>query len=413
MAATIVTGSRNPFDLTSTLKLNISEDIDVICPEKDIPLLRLLGFAQSDALETASASMGANSLSFPCTTPKHTWQNDELVQSEGTITSDYTALGGTLTVGATQIGAFRVDDIIRVKSSDAAITAATADLFYIVDAVGSTTIDVTALNTDKDIDSGDPWYNMGSAKAVGSSANIDGKMTVMATTDNFTQIFRDDVHVSGTEMSTEQFGITDPLAREIQKTAARVVIGLERAAHYGYRVSTMPSSSATKSRMGGLFYYTRVATGGLNKDAGGEPITADLLDTELERMWQAGGDPDCILVGPKGVNQIAKFNQPYTQTPRTDHQAGFVVDHYMSAVGVGVDVVLDRHLSGGDAVIVTKSMLGIGPLAGNGESRHFVAAEVPWTGTDGRHANITGEYTMEVRNRQAYHNWIYGLSTTV
>jgi hypothetical protein len=419
---TVTTGKLNPFDTSGnppsgSLKIDVSNMIDLVAPERDVPFLSMLGFGAT-AEQIASASAGAHGLRDAVRSVSHSWGNDVLVPTSGTITANHADAGGVgvstaLTVGATQVAYFRVDDIIRLFSSDATVANVDKDVFYLVTAVGATTITVTSITADQPSTSGDSWYKMGQAKLVGAAANTTGKTTNVTYTTNHTQIFNDDAMVTGTEESTERYGITDPMAREIDKTFQKLVVEFERACTYGYRTSALPADSTTASRMGGFFYYTRIATGGLSADLAGAPIDENTLDTYIDTLWRAGGNPTVLMMNSVALRELKKFNRPFTQTTRTERTAGLIVDRYESAQGISLDVMLNRHLGNGDILIISKDQLGVGPLSGNGNARSFAAREIPWDGGDYRRFDIRGEYSMEVRNNTTHHIWLYGGSSTV
>lgn len=320
-----------------------------------------------------------------------------------------------VTVGATAVLYFRADDIIHIVSTDSTITNATADVFLLVTTVntGAGTLTVSAINTDQPCDSGDKWYLMGNAKKVGSAANTEGKYTVVTQTSNFTQIFSDDAWVTGSDESVDQYGITDPMAREVDKTFQRLMVEFERACLYSIRSTTLPADSTTAARMGGLWYYLRTVSDNTSEDLAGDPISMAKLDEYIDDLWQIGGKPSAIMMNTVGLREFKKFNVPFTKTERTERSAGFIVDRYESALGISLDVILNRHLGNGDFLILSPSQLGLGPLKGNNNSRDFVAREVPWDGGDYRTFNIRGEYTMEVLNNLTHHKWVYGGAATV
>lgn len=419
---TVKDGERNPYDSGGPFILDLTNHIDFVAPERDTPFLSMVGFGAS-AGETASASIGANSLQEKCTSFKHSWLNDTLVPSSGTIETAHADAGaagasGTVDVTAAASLYFRVDDIIRVHSTSVAVAEVDRDLFFIITAINTSNgnLTVTALNEDQTAEVGDSWYLMGNAKVVGAAANTTGKTTVLTQTDNYTQIFQDDATVTGTEEATEQYGITDPMARETEKTFERMVVQFERAVTWGQRISAVPATSATASRMGGFFYYTRTASGALNSDLAGAPITLKAIDDIAQTLWEAGGTPDTLMVSVTGLRELQKFNQGYVRVDKGSMEsraAGLIVDRIETATGLCFDIMLNRHIGKGDFLFVSRNHLGVGPLAGNGVSRHFKAAELPWDGQDSRRVNIRGEYTMEVKNHTTHHYWLYGGSATV
>jgi hypothetical protein len=408
----IKTGKRNPYDNSSgPFVLDLQDVIDLVAPERDAPLLSILGLGAS-ADEIASASIGTDTLDKPCTSFKHSWLNDTLVPSTGTLLNAHVAADGALDVGTTEIYYFRVNDIVMVANQTAAPNEIS---YFLVTAVttGTGILTVSVISNDQAAAAASVWTLIGNAQKVGASISSEGKHTILVQTDNYTQIFQDEAVVTGSDQSVEQYGIEDPMGREIEKTFERLIVQFEKACTFGLRSSSIPSDSTTASRMGGLWYYLRVASGGLTHSLAGAAITEKALDDMIQTVWAAGGVPDTILCNTVMIREMRKFLKPFVQTTRAERTAGLMMDRYESAIGIGLDVVLDRHLGNGDLVIVTRKNLGVGPLKGNGESRHFTAAEVPWDGGDYRRAVIRGEYTMEVKNYKTNHLWAYGGATTV
>lgn len=397
----INSGMRTIFDGAYTERQNISEFIDAIDP-RDIPLLAMLGWG-SDA---GSVSAGADSLSFPCITTTYTWQNDQLVPKEGTLTASYTSGGGTLTVGTTQVWYIKADDQLMVNN-----------VHYIVTSIntGAGTVAVTVLDGSSDANhaSGDRWMNLGQIRLDGADFATGFLSTDLSSTSNYTQIFHEIVSVSGTSESTEKFGITDEFDREFAKKFEEMVISMELAAHYG-RANSLPADNSTKAnarRFGGLWSFIRNNSSANRTDALGALLTEKMLVDLLQEIWNDGGNPDTILVGATQKRVLSSFAAPYVRTQRTEDTVGVIVGTYESEFG-NLDIVLDRRLNATDLVVLQKEYIGIGPLKGNGNDRSFFVTPIPTSG-DSRKAAITGEYTMEVRNADRAHGWIYNLGTTL
>jgi hypothetical protein len=401
MPPSVNSGMRTIFDGSYTIKLNISDFIDAIDP-RETPLLALLGWGS----EAGTVSAGADSLAFPCISPTHTWLNDELIPASGTLTAGYTSGGGTLTVGTTQVNYIKATDQLMVDDTHYLVTSINA---------GAGTVAVSVLDGSSDADhaNGATWRNLGTVRLDGEAFTSTYLSTDLSSTSNYTQIFHEAVSVSGTSEATEKYGITDEFDREFAKKFQEVVIRMEQAAHYGL-ANSLPAANATRTdvrRMGGLYSFIRADANANVTNAAGAQLTEIMLVNMLEDIWTDGGKPDLILVGAKQKRIISSFMTPYVRVDRNIDTAGVVIGQYESDFGT-LDIALDRYMRPDDLVIVTKDMLGIGPLKGNGNDRSFFVTPVPVSG-DSRQAAITGEYTMEVRNSTRAHGWIYGLSTTI
>ncbi len=395
----INSGMRTIYDGAYTERPNISEFIDAIDP-RDIPLLSLLGMGS----EAGAVSAGADTLAFPCLNTVHTWQNDQLIPANGTLTAGYTSGGLTFTIGATQAPYVKVGDQIKV-----------GEVHYEVTVVGASTWDVVLLDgvSDADAANGDVWSNLGTLRLDGADFSTAFLSTDLSTNQNFTQIFHEMVSVSGTSESIEKFGITNEFDREFAKKFEEMVIRLEQLAHYGFANSnpTVNTDLTNVRRMGGLWSFIRNSGTANVTDAASVLLTEKLLVDSLEAIWDDGGNPDTILVGATQKRILNDFASPFVRTDRKEDTLGIIVAKYESDFG-DLDIVLDRYVQPSDLIIVERQYLGIGALKGNGNDRSFFVTPIPVDG-DSRKAAITGEYTMEVRNADLAHGWIHSLSTTL
>lgn len=394
-------GMRTIFQGAYTEKLNVSEFIDSIDP-RDIPFLAMLGWGT----EAGSVSAGVDTLAFPCTRPQHTWQNDTLIPQQGTVGSAYTSGGGILTLAAEEEHYIRVGDQLLVN-----------DVHYIVTGLnGDDTIDVTVLSGSSDANhaSGDRWYNLGSLRLDGETFPTDYLSTDITSDTNFTQIFTNAISVSGTSEATEKYGIADEFDREFAKKFSEMILELEYAAMYGLRSSTFPTANSTRSavrRMGGLYNFVRANSDANRTNAASATLTEKMLVDLLQSIWEDGGKPDTIMVNATQKRVLDSFIVPFVRTDISNERAGVILGQYVSDFGT-LDVVLSRRVRPSDLIVFQKEFIGIGPLKGNGNDRSFFMTPVPVKG-DSREAVITGEYTMEVRNADAAHGWIYNLGTTL
>jgi len=393
---TVTSGMRTIFDGSYTQKENISEFIDAIDP-RDIPFLAMLGWNN-----TGAVSSGADSLAFPCFNTTHTWQNDQLIPSEGTLGAGYTSGGGTLTVSTGEGSYIKIADQLKV-----------GNVYYEVTGVSSDSISVVVLDGSSDAshDNGTAWMNLGTLRLDGAGWRDTYQSTSLSTTSNYTQIFHEEVAVSGTSESIEKYGITNEFEREFAKKFQEMMIRLEKAAIYGL-ANSLPANNSditTVRRMGGLANFIRYNSNAIRLDASGARLTEKMLVDRLEAVYRAGGKPTMIMASPLQVRIMDSWATPYVRTQRSEDTVGVITNSYMSRFGE-LEIVMNRHMLDTDVVILTPEYVGIGPLAGNGNSRAFFTTPIPVDG-DRRKAAVTGEYTMEVRNADRAHAWIYGLST--
>lgn len=390
-------GTRSSFEDRSSVKDNIDDRLDFLSPT-DVPFLSYLGFA-SDA---AGATSGANSLKFPCTQERHTWYNDDLIPSVSSVYTAYTAAGGSLVVPDGESERFSPYDIIRVNDMVAVVTATNH---------GTDTLTITEIANSSNAAVGDSIDIMGKAVTEGLAASsIESRSTDFGSTENFTQIFFEVVRLTGTEMATERWGVSgDPYQYQLNKKLRELGIRLEKAAIYGRKNASYPSTNSTARYMGGLAEFIRDASGANVTDAGGDDLDEVMLNDLLQDIWEDGGMPDTIMVNARQKRQVNAFLSPAVRVPRTESTAGVIVGAYESDFG-DLTIVMNRWLRPSDLIILNRGDIGIGPLAGNGASRAFAAEALPKDG-DYERTQIIGEYTMEVRNATKSHGWLENLST--
>ena len=252
---------------------------------------------------------------------------------------------------------------------------------------------------------------MGNARTEGVAASdIESRTTDFGSTENYTQIYEAVVRLTGTETSTERWGIAgDPFDYQMNKRLEELGIQLEKNAIYGRRNTSYPSTNSTARRMGGLSEFIRNGTDTNVLDAAGADLDEPMLNDLLEDIWEDGGKPDVIMVNMRQKRMMDSFLNPYVRVARDEGMAGILVGAYDSNVGT-LDVVLNRWMLPGDLIILTREFIGIGPLEGNGNNRAFFTFDLPVDG-DYKRAMIVGEYTMEVRNATKAHGWYHSLST--
>lgn len=398
----ITTGQRTSFQDRASVKDNISDRLDFLTPT-DLPFLNFLGMMS----EAGGAVGGASSLSFPCTQTRHTWLNDDLVPSVSSLYSAYTAAGGSIVVPDGESERFDVSEIVMFNDTVAVVTAINHS---------TDTLTITVIANDANGAAGDIVYSLGNARVEGTAASdITARTTDFGSTENFTQIFMDKVDMSGSEQSSERWGIDgDPYEYQVTKKLKEIAIRLEKAAIYGQRNSSYPSTNATRRYMGGLAYFVRddatCATNGTVNDAAGADLDEIRLGDVLEKIWNQGGKPDVIMVPYRQKRVMNAWIEPNVRHGRDESTAGVLVGTYVSDAG-SFDVVLNRWMKPSDLLILTREYIGIGPLAGNGNSRAFFREALPKDGDYDRD-QIIGEYTMEVRNNTKAHGWIENLSTS-
>ncbi len=396
---TIQTDQRSSFNDRTTVKDNIDDKLDFLTP-METPFLSYIGFMK----DGNGAKSGSNSLKFACTQQRHTWFNDDLIPSVSSVAVAYTAAGLQITVPDGESERFDEGDVLHIN-----------DMYCLVTSVshGTNILTVEELDsTGANAAVGDAIYILMNARVEGfAAADITFRSTDFGSTENFTQIFMDKVDLTGSEQSSERWGMdADPYEYQLNKKFKELAFKVERTALYGIRNGTYPTTNATARRMGGLAYFIRDGSGANVTSAAGQDLDDTFLNDLLEDIWEDGGMPDTIFVNMRQKRMLDSFLTPMVRVDRTETIYGVLVGQYMSNGGT-LDVVLNRYVKPSDLIVVQREYIGLGPLAGNGKSRAFFHEMLPKDGDYDR-GQIIGEYTMEVRNALKAHGWLENLSVS-
>jgi hypothetical protein len=239
---------------------------------------------------------------------------------------------------------------------------------------------------------------------------VTSRFTSLSQPYNFTQIFKGEVNVTGTQEAVEKYGYSSEIEYQEGKRLKELAIQFERAFIYGRR-NEATTNAQPASMMGGLWYYIYNASGGtansdIIKDAGGATLTKSVLDGVMQALYGLGGSPDTLIVPPAQRTIISNWAEPYVQAGIDLGRVGTIVSRIESDFGV-LNVVMNRYLKSDEMIVVTKEMLGIGPLTGRAWQSQPIAKR-----GDSEERLILGEYTAEIRGAGRAHGWLYNLATS-
>lgn len=371
---------------TTNIRYNISEAITLLDPF-DTPTLDLVGI---------------NSLRFPCDQIKHEWLTDRLRPRETTLAVAYTAGSGTLTVASDAGKYFYRDDMLLIGANVLQILSGPpdSDTFVVQGGVGD--------STDADAAAGATVRKIAPALPEGSVSRMDATKTVIGRPYNYTQIFRDQVPVSGTMRVIKRYGYVSERAYQEEKILTQLALDMEMALLYG--VKFYSEGPPRRSSLGGLFDFIYLAgvSGSWDTvvDLDGAELTEDRFNAVLQAIWEQGGKPDAFMVNGFNKRVVTKWATPRIRTELEERTAGASIGRYVSDFGT-LDIVLNRWLRTSDVPIITRGDIGFGPL----EGRPLTSREVPSLG-DYDLWEVLGEYTAEVFRASMAHGWIYNTSTS-
>lgn len=228
------------------------------------------------------------------------------------------------------------------------------------------------------------------AKVEGASYSVTdpGETTIL---DNVTQIFSRGYGVTDTNLAVKRYNISNKLAYEMQKAMKVIAMDVERAIIRNNK--KILGNAATARKMGGLPYYIKTNVDGNS----GTPrdLTYALLNTTLETVYKAGGDPDIIVASPRNKRILSMLLPLSTERNQKAESKKVIATIDVFEGDFGVQRVLtDRWLPDTDVYVLSGEYMGVSYL------RPFARKELPKS-ADKTEQVIIGELTLEVRAEKA------------
>jgi hypothetical protein len=255
------------------------------------------------------------------------------------------------------------------------------------------------------------WQTDSLAAASTSNAVIEGDEATLdastATTrlSNSTQIMDKTVVITGTQESVDKAGRASELAYQIAKRAKELKRDME--ATITGNIAEVGGNSSTARKMGTLGSWVTtnddLASDGASGAGAGNAAHTDgtqrafteaQLKSVIKSVWNAGGDPSMVMVGPFNKQKLSGFTGNSTRFDAgADATLYTSVDVYASDFGQ-LQVVPNRFSRDRDAYVLDMEYWGIAFL------RDFSMHELAKTG-DSEKRQLLVEATLESRNEAA------------
>ena len=254
------------------------------------------------------------------------------------------------------------------------------------------------------------WQTDALASASTSNAVIEGDEAtldaVTATTrlSNSCQIMDKTVVITGTQEVVDKAGRASELAYQIAKKAKELKRDME--AQITTNNAEVTGSATAAREMGSLGAWVAtndvMGTSGTSGSVGNtartdgtqRAFTEDLLKSVIKSVWNEGGDPTMIMVGPFNKQKLSGFTGNSTRFDAgADATLYTSVDVYASDFGQ-LQVVPNRFSRDRDAYVLDMNYWGVAFL------RDFTMHELSKTG-DSEKRQLLVEATLESRNEAA------------
>jgi len=221
---------------------------------------------------------------------------------------------------------------------------------------------------------------------------------------NYTQISDKVPRVSGTQENIVSAGRVSEMDYQVAKRSLELMRDMEFIVTAN--TASAVGDASTARALGGVpaWINTNTSTTGTAGTGDGSTaavngtqraFTETLLLTVLQSTWNAGGDPDCVMLDGFNKRQMSTFTGNATREVSAEHgRLHGAISYYESDWGM-LEVIPNRFLGtsglGRNVFILQKDMWAVAYL------RQFQLTDLAKTG-DSERKQLICEYTLEARN---------------
>jgi hypothetical protein len=287
------------------------------------------------------------------------------------------------------------------------ITQSVTDLSVTIAAYGSTTW--ASWTMTKCFLVAQPWADVDSASSDSSLTRTKRK--------NFMQVFERAVEITQTRKNMDMEAVTDELQMQIKRRTLEIKRELNMAVIRGYARATASNTFSADHElrtMAGIIQLIRDWNlDSTNNDTmvtqASAALTAGHINSLAYKIFDAGGLDETaspiILVGPAQARVIAAMEKELRRVEQGERTVGYYRNVFLSDMGVEMPVVMDRWMPKDKLIILDRSRISIRPMSG--DSWHL--EKMAKTGRNEKW-QLSGQYTIELRNADKCHALLYDLS---
>lgn len=358
------TGKATTYGLNVGVMLDIEDKIDLLNPF-DVPFQGGGGADGRSVLATGT-----------CFEKKVEWLDEVLLTPRSKSVGTSTTGDTFVTLGSGERLKFSTGDLLVINSEEVRVTgyATTAETLDVTRAVGGTSAAT--------ISSGSIIAGVGRALPEGSDPE-NPRFIDRTNRYNLTEIFGPEkVTVSGSEQVVKKYGLsgTTEFDHQLANRMKEMAIHVEQAIALGNRFE---DTNALTRAMGGLGFYitTNVSTA--------TDLTESAILDALQTCFEAGGNPDRIMLNPKQKRKASAFATGIQiRVDRTDNGRGQTVDFFESDFG-RISLLMSRWYRPSDAHVFSREQVELCTL------RPITFEMLAKTG-DSVSGQIVGEKTLKV-----------------
>ena len=319
-------------------------------------------------------------LNEPVYSTTYQWY-DEAFPILNTAVKTASTANGVLVVDST--AGILVNSILKVGDALYRVTKVTDnETLEVVPVVGNTDTSTIAVKT---------LVTIVSNSSLEGADYEDGHYNPLIERENYTQIFKDYVKITGTQDAVRRKVRGAILAQEIDNKMKRLRVMLERAAWLGIR--TNPGNNNAPRLMGGIDWFITNENGIVVTPNSGNSFDFETTFKEFLRLiYDVRGSVNEAWMNPVTMEYFLALGEDAFLIDQYSEQAGRNVKVYVSQYGETA-LNMSPDIPPNVIYVVDTSNIKIRPLV----NRQFQFEELAKTG-DSTKGQLIGEYTLEFNN---------------
>jgi len=369
-----------------------------------------------------TATLGQIAMSGSVKNIEHFWFEDSLNDAYASISlsmdaDNSCAIGyfSKLSSSASVLQVMRSGSLLRAEGYDMTYRAITASVCTSI--VPHTSVTAAASAFEISVSVAMRFLVVGMPKA-DTATYSDDVSRIRTRRKNYTQVFERGIQIAETREHIDVYGVPDELKLQIKNRTYEIKRELNNAVVNGHpsgRTAVTPESEVRT--MAGILSLirnpamatVRDANGYTIEDASGSGLTMTKINSLTEKIYSRGGFDDqsncCIIVGPAQARVIALLEEQRIRKSSKELVVGSYANKIQTDLGFELDVVLDRWFPPDVLCVLDKSRVKLMPLAGDAWHMEKMAKTSRVQGYQ-----LSGQYTMELRNPDEAHGMIIQLA---
>lgn len=236
---------------------------------------------------------------------------------------------------------------------------------------------------------------------------------------NFTQVFERAIEITQTRKGIDVYGVPDELKHQIQARTYEIKRELNMSVLMGYALASASNTYSPDSEirtMAGIMQLIRDPNlDSTNTDNTVTQVSGALTESAInalcEKIYNRGGldakSNAQIIVGPYQQRVISAFEKDRVRRDPDERKAGYYITKFISDMGYELPITVDRWCPNDKLFILDKSRVALMPLKGD----NWHTEKMAKTGRSEKW-QMSGQFTLELRNPDEAHGMLYDLTTS-